>query len=317
METRDWSYLCELLNQGYPLIEAIQLLDLPAERLHMELSNGKSILEILLQGEKGSFYEYLRFFSNVMSFPDAIDSALSLSSFESKLRKYLLKKSIYPLFILLFAYAMLCFFSIAIIPQMMNSFNQNKDFIELSSFISFIEIICKLFGVFVILLMISMIYLMRHRELCSKLLWKWFRHWRWIQDYESYLFAGYLMQMEKHGVSTRQSMHFFQSIRKDTLFYIFIFHIQKQLEQGMSLKDIITNNEILNKDFIHMFAIASATMKLQQIFSSYMKQQEYRWEERMKKISMIIQIISYVFVGLVVLVVYQMMLVPLSMLEQM
>ena len=49
----------------------------------------------------------------------------------------------------------------------------------------------------------------------------------------------------------------------------------------------------------------------------YQKQQEATWEQLLKRIGIGIQISTYLFVGIMVILVYQIMLVPLQMMESM
>ena len=48
-----------------------------------------------------------------------------------------------------------------------------------------------------------------------------------------------------------------------------------------------------------------------------LQQQERTWERLLKRTAVTVQCIAYSFVGVVVLLVYQIMLIPLTMLEQM
>ena len=53
------------------------------------------------------------------------------------------------------------------------------------------------------------------------------------------------------------------------------------------------------------------------MLQSGLRQQERTWERLLKRTAIVVQCVAYGFVGIVVLLVYQIMLIPLSMLEQM
>lgn len=107
MRNEEWRYLHDLLQNGYPYLEALQLLDKDTTRIREELELGHSIEEILITQGTGRFFEHLSFFLKITSLSRAIDSSLQLYDFERNLLSRLLKKTAYPLSIFVFAYVML------------------------------------------------------------------------------------------------------------------------------------------------------------------------------------------------------------------
>ena len=65
-----------------------------------------------------------------------------------------------------------------------------------------------------------------------------------------------------------------------------------------------------------MIPIGIITSSISELLEIFMQQQELIWKKKVKKIGIFIQLLSYSFVAILVLVVYQLMLLPLSMLEQ-
>lgn len=74
---------------------------------------------------------------------------------------------------------------------------------------------------------------------------------------------------------------------------------------------------LLNDIFKQSFRIGSSTGSLCNMLQSGLRQQERTWERLLKRTAILVQCVAYGFVGIVVLLVYQIMLIPLSMLEQM
>lgn len=284
--------------------------------IKQEISQGKTINEILIHKQHGSFYRHLRFFIAIMSFEDAIDCAASLYGFENRMKKKLIKSSVYPICIIVFAYGMLWFFASTIIPQMMDTFAQDASFATLAFWVACIRIGCIMFAILSILGIGCLWYIYLHKELFVAL-WKKGHHYRLIRDYESYLFSGYLKEMDHHGISTRKAMELLQKIRKDCVFYHVVHAIEQQLAKGEDFTTALQVDGWLNDNLLIALRIASATNQVGGVLTTFMQQMEQQWEHTLKKASVCIQCIAYVFVGFVVLIVYQIMLIPLGMLEQM
>lgn len=317
LSLQEWEFLSELLKNGYPILDALQLLDKGITLVQKQLEDGIDISTILLKEETGRFYDHLQFFMRITTLPDAILCAMHLLQFEQGIQKKLIKKAAYPFFILLFAYCMLLFFSTSIIPQMLTSFDLDHSFSFLRLMVSGIQIFCNLFAALCILCVGIGLYVKANKKVQSAILLKVQPHVQFLKDYTSYIFSGYLCELESQGISTRIAMSYLKDIRQETLFAIFIQKVIHQLEKGVALNDIFQTSPFLNDGFRLAFRIGSSTACLEKQLPLFMKQQEHIWEANIKRFSIAIQFIAYSFVGIVVFIVYQIMLIPLSMLENM
>lgn len=317
LNLQEWTFLSELLNNGYPMLEALHFLGKDITFIQTQLEEGIDITTILLKKQKGRFYDHLRFFMRITALADAITCSMHLLHFEKGLRKNLVKKAAYPFFILVFAYCMLLFFSTYIIPQMLSSFDLDGTFSSLRLMVGVVQVFCNLFAILCILCGILALYLRRNKKVQLVFLLKIQPYLQFLKDYNSYIFGGYLGELESQGISTRMAMLYLKDIRQDTLFATFIQNVIKQLEQGVALYDIFETSPLLNEGFRLAFRIGSSTASLEKQLAMFMKQQEHVWEASIKKFGIMIQCIAYCFVGVVVLIVYQIMLIPLSMLENM
>lgn len=317
LNLQEWQYLSDLLQSGYPLLDALSFLHKQELRLKERLEEGEDLLAILSEHKKGRFYDHLRFFMKITSLPDAINCSLHMLSFESGLRKNLIKKSVYPLFIFVFAYVMLLVFTTWIIPQMLTSFDQDESFSSLLMMIYLIKGLCSLLAVSVIFSVVTAWYLRLHATVRIHLMKKAASRIHILRDYVSYMFSGYLLELEQQGISTRRAMHYLQQIAGTTLFSSFIKDVAHDLEEGIALPDIMEESKLLSEGFQLSFRIGASTSSLTRLLTAFMKQQEHLWEQTIQKASIILQCVAYSFVGIVVLIVYQIMMVPLSMLETM
>lgn len=317
MRNEEWRYLHDLLQNGYPYLEALQLLGKDTTAIKEELELGHSMEEILITQGTGRFFEHLSFFLKITSLSKAIDSSLHLYDFERNLLSGLLKKTAYPLSIFVFAYVMLLVFSSAIIPQMLQSFDQGDNFQGLMLGVSLLQGGCRLIGICTLCALAGMLYLRKKPAIRNALVLRSPRLCKLASHVESYLFSGYMIELLQQGIPTRTALQYLEQIRKGSLFCELHKHLMSGLQQGEDIHCVIEREVLLNDIFKQSFRIGSSTGALCNMLQSGLRQQERTWERLLKRTAILVQCIAYSFVGIVVLLVYQIMLIPLSMLEQM
>ncbi|MEG0361840.1 MAG: type II secretion protein F [Longicatena sp.] len=317
LSVNNWEFLAELLNCGYPLMDALSFLHINQSIIQNALEKGLDLQEVLIQKQGDRFSEHLMFFLKITPLPQAIQSSLQLLRFEKGLQKKLLKSAAYPLFIFIFAFIMLWIFSSMIIPQMLQSFEVSNDFHSLMILVQFIKGSCILVTCLFICLFLFYLVLRKSTLLRISFLNQLHHKVPMIADYISYLFSGYLIELEKRGVSTKQAMLYLKMIKKESLFAFFIGKLSMELENGLDMLSTIEQCSFLNASFRLSFRVGASASSLEDTLLAFMKQQEYVWQQLIKKVSIVIQCIAYGFVGVVVLIVFQIMLIPLNMLENM
>lgn len=316
MRNDDWRYLHDLLLNGYPYLEALQLLGKDSTQIREELEQGCSIEEILSRQGSGRFYEHLGFFLRITSLSKAIESALCLYDFEHTLLSKFLKKTAYPFAIFLFAYVMLLVFTTSIIPQMLQSFEQGEDFKGLLFGVALLQNGCRMLALCSVCFAILLLYLKHKPRIRNALILRNKHLCTLASHVESYLFSGYMIELLKQGIPTRIALQYLEQLRKETLFCELHRHLMLRLQNGEDMLYVIEQEPLLNDTFKTSFRIGSSTGSLCTMLQSGLQQQERAWERLLKRFAVIVQCIAYGFVGVVVLLVYQIMLIPLSMLEQ-
>ena len=316
MSIDDWHHVKMLLHSGYPFLDALQILGKDITEYRKRLEEGQAIENVILAEQKGRFYEHLQFFIQIGSLEHAIDSALHFYVFEKELKSKWIKRSAYPLFIFVSAFILLFIFTNYLIPMMLESFQQNDRFLFFMWVTGIFRVLC-IGGVFLCILVLFLIwYLYRHKQDMIYLVLHSVRLTRLASLFVSFLFAGYLLELMKQGIPTYTALHYLENVSKGTLFSVLQKRIMLQLSQGIELLHAIEKEKLIHDACKRTFRIGITTNSLQTMLEVYLKQQEFDWERRLKKSAFFIQCVSYLFVGVIVLLVYQIMLIPLSMLEQ-
>lgn len=311
----EWAYLANVLKQGFSIKEALLLLD---EHTHIPslLEQGKSIEQILCANKRGAFYTHLHFFLSITSLPNAILSALDMEAFEKNMIKKLTKQISYPLFILVFSFVILYLFSSMVLPQLMMSFDLQEGNQTLMFAVLLLEWIIKI-CFFTTLMSLIIVLIAKNNE---RLRMQIYTHLPWMhvpQDLTSYRMAGYFIPLLKHGISTKDAFSFLSQCKKGDLMTHCAKEIKHQLEQGMELLEALKQNMWINTAFYDTWRMAIHTKDVKEALISMMRRQEDTWTRQIKYITIGIQVFAYGFVGVMVLILYQIMLIPLQLMETM
>ena len=92
--------------------------------------------------------------------------------------------------------------------------------------------------------------------------------------------------------------------------------ILKQLKKGNTLEACFLGINVFDASFKKMIKYALSGNRLSTFFDLYVKKCRLDLEKSVKKLSNGIQIFSYISIGILVVVVYQIMMMPLNMLNQ-
>lgn len=311
----EWDALAKLLRQGYAFSDAYTLIQGDGKLLRA-LEQGESLSELLLQGHHGSFYDHLRFFMSITSLSEAISAALQMDETMKSMRRRLVKQCRYPMLLFVMAFFTLTLFTTRILPQLMQSFTMNEENELL------LKTVVGLRGLAVVVLWLIimglLIALIANRSSKGKLrILQALRFSCLPQQYCSYLLAGYFAQLHRHGVTTKNAFAFLTRFKDGSLLAHCAVQIEAQLQAGVPLTECLSSQPWLDHAFVRTWRIAEHTHSLEASLEQYQRRQEALWEQLLKRVGMGIQIGVYLFIALMVLIVYQIMLVPLQLMESM
>lgn len=277
------------------------------------LNEGQRIEEIVLHGNEGRFFELLHFFMELTSLHEAIQSAISMRNFEQQIKGRLIKQTAYPLFIFVFSFMTIYLFSNYIIPQLLNNFEASDTFLfgVVNSIKNFATVLVIFLITCLFILMLFKFFYKLKVLFCEKTIFIF----PLIKSIISYYLSSYLIELQSKGLSTRQAFKFLIGMNKKSLLNYVVVGINERLREGIDLSICINENEFLSKAFKLHYVIGSSTNNYEKSLDDFRSYQEKRWFQLIKKISATIQIMSYSLVGVLIICVYQIMLIPLQMLE--
>lgn len=279
------------------------------------LSQGTNATDILLYEQHGSFFQHLSFFINITSLADSITCALCLQKFQNNMKSKLLKESMYPVFIFIFAFLTMLFFQGFVIPQLLLSFDTAQSDTSTMIMITIMRFITFAF-IIILACIIALCLCMKFKKL-PEFFYIRIRRFGITKAFVSYQLAGYCKEMERFGLSTRKIFSFLLQVKENYFFHACVNDIFLSIEQGIDFIEVLESQFDLNEMFCLCYRIGAKSNTLQQTLDDFIKLQEQQFIKQMKRFSMLIQSISYSFVAILVIFVYQIMLVPLQMLETM
>ena len=294
-----------LMNQGLPLDTLIHLTFKKDEEIITYLKEGMSLQEIFTLNQKKLYFKYLRILSGKLNLSDALDCVNKIEKSSNTFFETLLKKISYPFFLLIFAFFMILFFSDYVFVQM-------KDYISNRMVFVFIHLLKWGFG-FAILSMIF--YLFLYYVLFYKYNSKMKCPFQLMKKMISLQFVCMYQALDKSYTSTQEILETLACMDFSVVGKV-SNEILVYLKHGKSLEESFLEIEVFDSDFKKMLVYALTSNQMHVFFDLYMKKCILDLEKSVKKISTGIQLFSYISIGILVLIVYQIMMMPLNMLNQ-
>lgn len=312
----EWGYLQALLESGYPIVSALEMI-CPNTSLQHYLEQGMDINDILLQGQRGNFFKHLRFFLSIASIAEAIDGARRMDAFEKSIRKKLIQQTSYPLVLFVFAFATLYVFSTLVIPQLMQSFDMEGENAFLMQAVGWLRFLIQLLALLCLAILLLFIACKRNLMLTQRVLDVMGKRSTLPAQLCSYTLSGYLFALAQYGISTRDAFRFLVQLPSSSMVQRCASDLRDGLEAGGDLLELFEAHPFISTSFVQCWRIGMRTQNMKKALQDAMERQEEAWLRLIKRISIIIQSGAYSFVALMVILVYQIMLVPLQLLETM
>lgn len=314
----DLSFLNELLKTGMPLNKALELLinkknEKILKRLIDDLADGKIIESIIGEYIPKDLDVYLSSLLKTLPFVKALDMSLSFYNESEENEKTIISATAYPialLFISLTALYLFDLYGLDSIFNLLSGFNTNL------SFYKSIRIAARCFIYFIYFGFITIAGLVMYfsRDKRVIMFYEWLCRYfpnSIVQSYFCEEFISLLLICQKLGYKTRESLKYLKSLIKKPIISVLAFNMDKSLESGSSLKEASESmwyDPLLNG----YIKIASFTKNFEAILENYVSISKLRIKRKMKSLATSIQIAIYVFIGLIIIFIYQILFLPMQ-----
>lgn len=280
----------------------IQLSFANSDEIIEQLNQGKRLSDIFLENNGDAFFSLLATLSNYMSLQEAMACALEVDQSLHKRSQSFLKNIAYPLFLFIFSYALILFFSTSIVPSM-SVYAQDSSL----GIINVLRAIYTLLFIGIGIVFLS--FLLRNRV---PVLARFYSQIHFFQKLETIPFSSVFKSLLVNGLSTTEALSVMQKIQATAKTAEKIYAALSQGKSFMeAMKWVFADLDL----FVLFVETGVLTSNLSKLFEIYVMKTQIELNAQIKKWTTGIQIFSYLCVAIVVFVFYQVMLLPLNMLN--
>ncbi|WP_301063414.1 type II secretion system F family protein [uncultured Dubosiella sp.] len=289
-------------KHGTSIKKRIELSFKNAGLVFEQLEQGKELTDILCSG-KGPYFTIMALLCRRMSFEKAHVAAVQYCERSHNVFRTIFSKSVYSLFVFLFSFFMIYFFSDLIYPQMAvyaKEFGPVLFLLKGGMNGLAIGLLCFFLFLFYIF------YLP-----CQKVVERQIGNFPFMKKLVSIQLASVLLPFFDTSLSTREALRVCLSIKENNRLRLCIAEISKRLESGCSLLEAM---EDCDPELVTFAGLGMESMNMKGMFEMYLLRSKKQTDRLIEKIVRIIQMISYGCVGLLVFTAYQILLSPLNVL---
>ena len=300
------------LKHGYSLQETIIYFPNIAKKLDESFIKGESFEAIIYECLPKYLQNDFKLFLKVLPLELAIEAAMKRKSIHRILLKDFRNKCAYPLFLFIFAFSLLQLFSRIVVPLMLSSFTM-IDTNHMIYFVYGMDILCTLI-LFVSFIMMMICILCINANIRKFIILKGAKHIKIIRVYISLMLATYMIPFVSKGLSTIDIFLHMQECESLWMKYI-ASKIHEYLLEGHSYQNVYRLMNCFDNDWQQCVQRGIALANLEAMIQFYLDLAQKKLINAMRKLTIVIQVSAYLFIAMLVLFVFQIMLLPLSILE--
>lgn len=314
----DLNYLNSILKTNLPLIDCLDLIEnknnkLLFQNIKKELDSGKDIKEVIIKYLDDDIKEFLIPLINILPFSQALDISLSYI-FEYKNNKQEIIKTIsYPLIVTSISILAIYFFDLYGLDTIISLLASFEVDISLFNTIRlFMRILIYLLFILLLIIGILILYFSKGNNvlyfyiLISKYLPQSIFHLFYSQEFIS-LFSLTI----KKGYKTKEAFKILKSLKNKQIISFLAFHLDNELLEGKSFNDAI-KIKYLDYNLSRFIKIASLSNDFVKYLDNYTVLVKEKLKKLIKRDTLIIQLISYMLIGLIIIFIYQVLFLPMN-----
>ncbi len=281
-----------------------------------KLLEGLELKDFLIECIPKKYSHILQGFIRYTTFQNSLHLTLNIiQSTEQRMNK-IKQKLLYPTILVLLTTIGLFFFDLVCIPvlkDLMTSFNMQSNAFNIIQV--FIHLFILIIIAFVFLLFLFAIYIQKdeHKKMTYLFLEKHAPSSLFIKYY-SQEFMRYYMECTKAGISTKNTMNILKQIPSKPIIYFLASEIEESLLQGNDFLNSLKNTH-LDNDLMRFMQIAIYSNDKGKILTGYLSYSDTYVERRLSVFTTILQTIAYIIIGFFMIMIYQVLMVPLSLIS--
>lgn len=318
LSLEDLSYLNQLLQASIPLKGALELIETTKnkkiiKKIILDLDQGLMIEEVFPLFVDKEAADYLKCLLKNLSFKDSLSLSLAFLNKNKENIKMITKNILYPIGLLFLALSALFLFDqygLDTIINLMKSFSTNLDSILLIRIV--LRVIIYLFYFCLILVLLIILFFVNKKRITIFyiLLAKYFPH-SLVKTYFTQDFMSLFLVTMDLGYKTKESLEILKALFNKPLVSFLAYHLDDLLLSGHSLKEA-AQQKYYDETLWKFINIASYSKDFKALLKNYLTYAEERMQNKLKRLTTALQLMSYFGIGLVIVFIYQILFLPMQ-----
>ena len=313
--------IVSLMENGFSFTDTLQILK--TKRNERRITH---VLEKLEQGQtfKEAFslllpHCYRRYFNNFIRYLPVLESmriSVELASHEEKMKQKMMKDMVYPVVMLFVMFIGMYLFNGFVFPQMMTLMTSFE--INVSSYYFLRSLIQLLSWLVTILFVVGMLLWVVFQEPNRKC-WLYRVLVKYVPDSlmvqkASAEFARYFLECVRVRISTKQTMKILLDMKEKPLVRLIAQELNDALSKGESF-EVTLHTPFVEHALQQFFQIALHGSNCEKMLEGYLVMNQQRHIKQVRIFTRSVQLSCYGAIGLILLVVYQILMLPMQMLQ--
>lgn len=322
MKAEDCESICILLKSGFTFQNAILLIKNSRNQYCVDyiiehLQKGKSIEEFFLTICPKRYSRTLGSFLAFLPFADSLQLAVSLEKSQAKFKKDTIKELIYPLALFIGTWCgvvVFTFFCFPVLLSLMRGFSMTSMSLMIVEII--MKIICILIFVIICITMcLICLFVYKKTMIKAYLILNKCLKKNLLKQYQSNLFAIFYVQCSHCGCKTKETLALLSKIKDYPILQFISESIQKGLNSGDAFDDALTQITI-DETLTRFMRLAMLSSSMEELLVGYIETNQEQMKKRIKRITKVFQVMSYCSIGIIIIVVYQVLILPLTLMSK-
>ncbi|MBQ9153794.1 MAG: type II secretion system F family protein [Solobacterium sp.] len=312
-----------MMRSGFSIREAMDILEdehnrACFEHIRMRLGSGDRAEDVISEVfSKTAYSSYLSGFLKVLPLKKALGLSVRMSSGNEEMKKQLVSEMVYPLAMFLILLCGSLLFSELCLPALLSMLGGFTD--DLSSWkVTAILIRTVSMSMLGMLAggMILMLVCTRRRWICRAYCLISEKHLLpLLSESVSARFILFFAQCAEMDLPTRQSLEVMAQMEDHPLICMLAREMDEALRSGTAFDEAMHSRH-LDPSLYRFMRIAVNTDGAKEMMKSYLAMSEERMKRRLKRLSRLIRTVSYAGCGVLLIIVYQILMMPMNVLTQ-
>jgi hypothetical protein len=309
------------MENGFSFTDTLQILKTKR--------NERRITQVLEKLEQGQTFKeafslllphcYRRYFNNFIRYLPVLESmriSVELATHEEKMKQKMMKDMVYPVVMLFVMFIGMYLFNGFVFPQMMTLMTSFE--INVSSYYFLRSLIQLLSWLVTILFVVGMLLWVVFQEPNRKC-WLYRVLVKYVPDSlmvqkASAEFARYFLECVRVRISTKQTMKILLDMKEKPLVRLIAQELNDALSKGESF-EVTLHTPFVEHALQQFFQIALHGSNCEKMLEGYLVMNQQRHIKQVRIFTRSVQLSCYGAIGLILLVVYQILMLPMQMLQ--